>query len=334
MLTPTRSSLVVALLFMSTACQDGVALQVRVPRSDSTIEVVVANQGSASASILNADGTTMKHVTVGNGPHEAAVSPNGRIAVVTIYGQGTPGNQLAVIDLVGDTVVRTIDLGQYTRPHGAVFLAGSNDRVAVTSEATSNIVVVNLSSGAIEAVPTNARASHMVAVRADGARAWTTNVTDNSVSELDLAGKRFVRSFTVPASPEGIAVTPDGAEVWVGSNATGAVTVINTATGQIAHTLTGAQFPYRLGASPDGRVMAIVDGRGNQLLVADVATHRITGSIGLNGPRGVTISADNRTAYVTQGSGALAVVDLVQLNLLRSIPVQVSPDGVGAGIRR
>jgi len=242
----------------------------------------------------------MKHVPVGIGPHEVAVSPDGRVAVVTIYGQQPAGNQLAVLDLVRDSVVRIIDLA----------------------------------SGAIEPVPTNARGSHMVAVESSGRRAWTANVADNSVSELDLEARRFVRATPVPARPEGIAVTPDGREVWVGSNETGAVTVIATAGGQVAHTLTGARFPYRLGASPDGRRVAVVDGQGNMLRIADVASHAYTGSIALAGPRGVVIGEDNRTAYVTLAEGSLAIVDIQDLSLRRTIPVEASPDGVGTGIRR
>lgn len=296
-------------------------------------EVVVANQQAASASIMSADGQSMKHVHVGNGPHEAQVSPDGRVAVVTIYGGQTPGNQLAVIDLVRDTVVRTIDLGRYTRPHGVIFLGKSSDRVVVTSESTNNVVLVNLTTGAVDAIPTNARASHMIAVKADGTRGWTANIIDNTVSEIDLAGKQFVRSYSVPERPEGIAVTPNGAEVWVGSNTTGAVTVLSTRSGEVVKTIPGLTFPYRLTASPDGKRMGIVDGQGNKLVIADVASHSIAGTIELNAPRGVAFAPDSRTAYVTLAGGELAVVDMTSFKVLRTLPVQASPDGVGAGVR-
>jgi DNA-binding beta-propeller fold protein YncE len=174
----------------------------------------------------------------------------------------------------------------------------------------------------------------MVAVEATGRRGWTANVADNNVSELDLVARRYVRSVPVPPRPEGVAVTPDGSEVWVGSNETGAVSVIGTAAGQVTHTLTGARFPYRLAASPDGRRMAVVDGQGNQLLIADVASHAYVGSIPLSSPRGVVIASDNRTAYVTLAEGALAVVDIQDLGVQRTVAVQASPDGVGTGIRR
>jgi YVTN family beta-propeller protein len=271
---------------------------------------------------------------VGSGPHEAAISPNGRIAVVTVYGTQQPGNRLAVIDLATDSVIRTIDLGTYTRPHGAAFIGNSSDSVIVTSESTRNVVIVDLRTGGMHAIGTNAAGSHMVAINAAGTRAWTANIGGNSVSEFDVPGRTLVRSINVPTQPEGITVTPNGAEVWVGSNATGAVTVINTTTWAVTHTITGATFPYRLTASPDGSRVAIVDGQGDRLLIADVATHAIVGSIALTQPRGVAINENNRTAYVTLASGQLAVVDIRNMSVLRTLAVQSSPDGVAVTTRR
>jgi YVTN family beta-propeller protein len=305
------------------------------PAARGFLNIVVANQQSASASLLTSDGARAKHISVGNGPHEAAISDDGSIAVVTVYGAQVAGNQLAVIDLARDSVLRTIDLGIYTRPHGAVFLSDSPHRIAVTSESTRFVVIVNVDDGTIEsAIPTNARASHMIAVPADKERGFTANIADNSVSEVDLSAKTFVRTFAVPPRPEGIAVTPDGSEVWVGSNQTGAVTVISTKTGQITHTITGAAFPYRLGASPDGKTMAIVDATANKVHFADVPSHSITGTVSLPEPRGVIIGPDNRTAYVTLGGGSLEIIDIANLSVIRSIPVQASPDGVAVGIRK
>ena len=326
-----------ALVFLYGATSGLTACQARPQESagatpGGVTEVVVANQQSASASLLNEDGS-VTNVHVGTGPHEAQVSPDGRTAVVTVYGAQTAGNQLAVIDLVRDTVVRTIDLGRYTRPHGVLFLGGSSSRVAVTSEATNTVLIVDLGTGAMQAIPTNARGSHMVAVNAAGTRAWTANVADNNVSELDLTSGTFVRTYDVPARPEGITVTPDGEEVWVGSNETGAVTVISTVTGQVVHTLEGARFPYRLGASPDGARVAIVDGMGNHLIVADVMSKRVTSRIPLASPRGVSIADDNRTAWVTLGGGQVVEVDMEAGAVLRTVTVQASPDGVGVGRR-
>src|SRR5258707_106730 len=55
--------------------------------------IVVANQQGASATVV--DAATMKTIAtlpVGNGPHEAAISPDGRWAAVTLYRDHTRWN--------------------------------------------------------------------------------------------------------------------------------------------------------------------------------------------------------------------------------------------------
>src|SRR4051812_5393297 len=106
--------------------------------------VLVANQQSANASLIDLATDSMRFIDVGEGPHEAVIAPSGRIGVVTVYGTQTPGNELAVIDIRAGTLKRKISLGEYTRPHGAMFLPGDESRVVVTSEATQNIVLVNI----------------------------------------------------------------------------------------------------------------------------------------------------------------------------------------------
>src|SRR5690606_20269124 len=67
---------------------------------------IIANQGSASATIVDVASRGTKSVDVGTGPHEAVISPDGRRGVVTIYGDRTPGNRLAIVDLASGSLVR------------------------------------------------------------------------------------------------------------------------------------------------------------------------------------------------------------------------------------
>jgi YVTN family beta-propeller protein len=297
--------------------------------------VLVANQQSASASLINLKDDSAKIIAVGNGPHEAVIAPSGRTGVVTIYGLGgAPGNELAVIDIARGSVTKMISLGQYTRPHGANFLPGDETRVAVTSETTRNVVIVNLTDGKVEhAIPTNAATSHMVALTADGTRAFTSNIGGGSVSELDLAAKAPVRTIAVAPQVEGIAVTPDGGAVWAGSNTNGTVSIIDTRTGAIAATLPGFSLPYRLAMSRDGRTAIVCDPQGDRLHVADVRERRIVWTLdGIGSPRGVNIAPDGKTAFVTLAADeTMGVIDLETRKLTRKIKVQQSPDGVWYG---
>jgi YVTN family beta-propeller protein len=297
--------------------------------------VLVANQQSASASLIDLATGAARVIPVGAGPHEAVIAPSGRVAVVTVYGvAGAPGNELAVIDVPKGVVSRTISLGQYTRPHGAMFLPGDETRVVVTSETTQNVVIVKLDAGKVErAIPTNAAGSHMVAVTADGTRAFTSDVGAGAVSEIDLAAGAFVRVIPVAPQVEGVAVTPDGSAVWAGSNLNGTVSVIDTKTGAIATTITGFTMPYRLAMSADGRTAIVCDPKGDRIHVADVAARKVVWTLdGIGSPRGVNISPDGSTAFVTLAADeTMGVIDLKTRTLTRKIKVQASPDGVWYG---
>ena len=304
-----------------------------------TGHLLVANQQSANASLIDLATDRMTLIDVGVGPHEAQISPDGRTGVVTIYGQQPPGNQLAVIDVASAKVVRTISLGQYTRPHGVLFLPGQNSRVVVTSETTQNLVIVDLASGTIEgAIGTGAAGSHMAALTSDGKRAFTANVGGGSISEIDLAGRKLVRTIPIAPMTEGIAVAPDGSTVWVGSNTNRTVTVVDSASRASGETpgltvLTGFTFPYRLAISADGKIAIVCDAQGDMIHVADVASRKVIWTLGsLGSPRGVSIAPDGRTAFVTlAASSSVGVVDLVTHKLTRTIGVGASPDGVGYG---
>lgn len=299
-----------------------------------TGNLLVANQEDASASLIDLRTDAMKLIPVGIGPHEAAISPSGRVGVVTIYGQRPAGNELAIIDIAAGTVTRTISLGQYTRPHGVVFVPGDETRVVVTSESTGNIVLVDIANGTVEgAIGTEAQGSHMAAITADGKRVWTSNVTSGSVSEMDLPGRKFVRAIPVAPKVEGIAVTPDGKLVFAGSNTDGTVSIIDTGTGTIATTLRGFKLPYRLAVSSDGRTAIACDPEGGTIHVIDVATRTVAWKLdGLASPRGVSIAPDGKTAFVTLADDpSVGLVDMTAKKLVRTIPVGASPDGVGYG---
>lgn len=296
--------------------------------------ILVANQEDASASLISLAADSGLFVPVGAGPHEAAISGNGKVGVVTVYGTRQPGNELAVIDMKNGALTNTIPLGQYTRPHGVVFVPGKDDLVVITSEATKNVLVVNVSSGSIESViPTNADGSHMAAITADGKRVWTSNVTSGSVSEIDLEKRAFVRTIPVAPKVEGIAVTPDGKLVFAGSNTDGTVSIIDTKSGVVTDTLRGFTLPYRLAVSADGRTAIACDPEGNAIVAIDVATRKVAWRLDhLASPRGVNIAPDGKTAFVTLADiTSVGLVDMLTHQLIRTIPVGQSPDGVGYG---
>jgi len=300
--------------------------------------LVVTNKAPSTATIIDvASGRALATLPTGQGPHEVVMSADGRVAVVTDYGaQGPGGNTLTVIDVPGRRVARTIDLGQYRRPHGVAFLPGDS-LVAVTSEASRNVLVVHVAEGAIRrAIPTQQNGSHMVGVVADGWRLYTGNIGSNTVSELNGRTGEFVRTFEVPAQPEAINVTPDGAEVWVGSNATGRVSVVDPRSGTVTTAAEGLAWPYRVLFTPDRRLVLLPDLRNEELRFLERSTRRELGRLTFpdGGPQGITITPDGR--YVFQSlsrQGRVAIIDVGTRAVVGHLSAGETPDGVAYGTR-
>ena len=299
--------------------------------------LVVTNKGPATATIVDvASGRTLATLPTGDGPHEVVMSSDGRTAVVTDYGSQAAGSTLTVIDVAGLKVARTLPLAGFLRPHGIVFLPGDST-VAVTSEATRNVVVVNVRSGAIEQVAsTGKNGSHMVGVAADGVRAWTGDIGSNTVTELNLSTGAALRSIEVPAQPEAINVTPDGNEVWVGSNATGKVSVVDARTGAVSTAAEGLGWPYRVLFSPDARLVLLPDYRGESLRFLERASRRELGRIafGNGGPQGIVMTPDGKYALQSLSREArVAIVDVATRTVVGYLPVGETPDGLAYSVR-
>jgi YVTN family beta-propeller protein len=292
-----------------------------------------------------ATGRVRATLPTGDGPHEVAISRDGRWALVSNYGpRGKPGNTLTVIDVARAAVARTLTIAGHQRPHGMAFLPGDT-LVLVTSEGSRALLRVDVRDGrVVDTLPTNGRASHMVALTAKGDRAFTANIVDNTISSVDVTRRDSTRVIPVGRAPEGIAVTPDGHGVWVGSNRDSTVMVVDARRGVATDTLRGFGVPYRIAISPDGRLAVISDpamARVRVVSVADrkerftiavpadslVATAEVPGS---PSPEGVAISRDGRWAFVTlQGRNRVVTIDLARGAITASAPTGAWSDGIG-----
>ncbi len=309
--------------------------------------IIASNMNAHSVSIVDvASGATIATLQTGEGPHEVAVSHDGRRAVVSIYGnRASIGSSLMVIDLTAPTAPpKVIELGAGNqRPHGLAFLPGDK-QLLVTGERAQRLLLVDMESGAIDSsMVTGQATTHMVTLSRDGTRAFTTNIAAMSVSAVDVATRTVRATFPVGARIEGLAVTPDGREVWVGGNESHKVYVLDGTTGAIQHTIDGFGMPYRIGITPDRRTAVVSDPGSEKIHLVDVATHAVRKVIDVPpmasaeggasvpaSPQGVTISRDGATAFVTlKAVGRVAVVDIASATITGTLPVGAGSDGVG-----
>ena len=307
--------------------------------------IVSANMTAGTASVVDiATGELRATYETGDGPHEVAISHDGRWAVISVYGNRTSiGHSLLVLDLTGDAAPRSIEMGDLKRPHGMRFLPGDG-KLVVTSEATQRVAVVNFLKGTVDtSVSTGQAGTHMIVIDAAGKRALTTNVGGRSVSVIDLVRDSLVRTIDAGERIEGVTINPGATEVWTGANEAKVVFVFNPATGERVAKIEGFGMPYRMSITPDGATAIISDPGAERVHIVDAKAHRIrqtldmTTVLGLSGdeaahpsPQGVILSRDGRFAFITlKALGKVAVINIATGAVIKTLTVGGGSDGVG-----
>ncbi len=270
-------------------------------------------------------------VRVGESPHEAAASADGKLAFVSNYGGPTPGSTISVIDLVAQKEIHRVDLGSLRRPHG---LAVFDGKLYFTCEINKIIGRYDPATNQIDwLLGTGQDQTHMIELNSDGRQIYTANISGNTISVIDRNGAAswLVTSIPVGKGPEGFDVTPDGKELWAAGSRDGSVSVIDIATKRVTRTFNvQTKRSNRLRFTPDGRLVLISDLDAGDLLILDRETRRELKRIKLGKePAGILIRPDGARAYVAvTGDSNIAVIDLKRLDLIDRLSTGENPDGM------
>ena len=312
--------------------------------------IVVLNKAAHTANVVDvSSGEILATLKTGIGPHEVAIHPEGRFAVVADYGEQQPGNTLTVLDLNLLQVIGDTDLGAPVRPHGVVF-EPDGKHLWISAETVRQAWRVAFPSGEVVAkVDSEANATHMVALAPDG-RVYTANIGSGSASVIgpdDQGGFRLQVKVPTGGGAEGVCVTPNGRHVWVSNRADDSVSVIDAATLKVVHELPCAGFPIRAMASPDGRLVLVTSAIAGTLTLFDAVEPSLLGTIkmpfevGEEGdavlgqmgessiPITVIVHPSGKLAFVANAAvDKVAIVDLIRRKVVGQLPTGRGPDGI------
>ena len=291
-------------------------------------------------------------VPVGNDPHEVVASSDGKTAYVSNYGFGAY-HTLAVVDLVAQKPLPSIDLGALHGPHGLAFREG---KVWFTAEAARCIGSYDPATGKIDWVMgIGQNRTHMIYVFPGARRIMTTNVNSGTVTILERfdlkpgetmpglpkgailppGGDWLLTVIPVGPRDEGFDVSPDGKVAWVANPGDGTISVIDVAARQVTATL-AANVPgaNRLKFTPDGK-LALVSA-GPVAVVFDVAAQKEVKRLPIgHGSGGVLVEPDGLRAFVAcSPDGYVAVIDLKTLEVVGHIDAGGNPDGMAWASRQ
>jgi YVTN family beta-propeller protein len=313
------------------------------------ILVVLEKSGFQADLVDAASGQVLAKVPTGQGPHEVAISPDGRTAYVPNYGAFAVyppgdqthtqlGNTITVIDLAERALKAQLDVGTHVGPH-AVLVSRDGKYLWVTTETPMALMELDAATGKLLHLwPTQQDRVHMVVPAPDEKKFYLTNTVSGSVSVLERSSGAVKVIPTGPGT-EGIAISPDGREVWVGSRQDDKVEVISTASEAVVATFpSGGRGPVRVAFTPNGAQVWVTNAASDTATVFDARSRNLLGTLALGkNPSGMIFSRDGSRVYITsQDANLVNVVDVASRKVVSTVDTGTGsqPDGIGLAVAK
>src|SRR5579883_324261 len=291
--------------------------------------LIVLNKGDNSMAIVNpATGKVVASVPVGQNPHEAAISSDGKLA----FSSNMQANSISVVDLAAQKEIHRLELPRLRTPHGLWFADG---KLYFTAQGDHSIARYDPASNKIDwTLDSGANGTHMIVMTKDLTKIFTSNMQSDTVGMFVRApGQTEYKLTAIPVGkgPEAIAISPDGAQVWTATGGDAHVAVIDVASGAVLQTLyVPSQRINRLQFTPDGKRVLLSDSGNGDLVVMDTASRKEIKrlKVGEN-CEGILIAPGGKRAYVaSEKNNFVAVIDLNKWELASRIQPLNGPDGL------
>ncbi len=152
-------------------------------------------------------------------PHEVAVTSDGRLAFVSLYGDKDYGhnssdNRLGVVNLETMTFDGHVDLGLYRAPHA--MMTDPAGKVWVTVEHNRCVLIIDPESRQIEHTVWLEVPGHFLAAAPDGSTVWFSAKEYPVIVGVDICTRQVVSRIPVPVGAQAIRVSPDSKVLFAG----------------------------------------------------------------------------------------------------------------------
>jgi DNA-binding beta-propeller fold protein YncE len=299
-------------------------------------QLLVANQKDHSVSFIDPlhPETAFTFDEAAITAHEVAVTPDGRIAFVPIYGDsgvgrpGSDGRTIEVVEVASHKLLNTITFDHGVRPHCAVYDRRRN-LLYVTTELNQSIAIVDPATYRIVgSIPTGQAESHMLALSHDGRFGYTANVGPGTVSVLDLDTRKLLRIIPVSKNTQRISVSNDDKYVFTADQNKPELDVIDTATNRLATPIALPAIAYGTASTADGRYLLATMRPLGEVALIDAHTHKLLRTLKTGGtPTEILVRPDGRFAYVSC-IDKVAVIDLAKMEVSGMLNAGQGADGL------
>nr|WP_168711043.1 YncE family protein [Ningiella ruwaisensis] len=292
-------------------------------------QLAVVNKSDNSVSLIDMETKqVIATLPTGQGPHELALSPDGRYAVSTDF---VGGDSLSVFDLHAVKLAKRIKLDSLPGPHGIRFL--SDQQVIFTSGKSQQVGIVDIQRGEIiDRIGTEQNTSHMLALNESKDFAYVSNIRSNSISKLDVQARKKIKDIATEGMPEAIAYRKTGKELWYGANEQGKVLALDASSNEVLASFDGFKFPYRILFNHDESIAIIPDFRNHDVRFIDANSKQEIGKLYLGegaGPQGIELHPEQDIVYLSLNlKNKVIAIDLKQQKIIEEYPTGNNPDGI------
>ncbi|HEX3936367.1 MAG TPA: hypothetical protein VHX43_02595 [Xanthobacteraceae bacterium] len=249
--------------------------------------------------------------------HELLIVPETGMAYVPIFGDGVhgrnphPQHYLCVFDLHQRAHVATIDLAPYIAPH--TLRLGPDGYIYITCENSAKVLVIDhRANKVIDAIGSGSTNGHRLIIAPDGARLYTENEEDATVSVIDLPKRKLLGKISTPRPLAGIAITPDGGTVVAVDDAQPTLFLIDTAAGKVREELVLKDVPKPAQIArfaPDNSLLAVTSLNSDTVSLIDPSFKQQTAIKVGSQPMDMVFRGDE-LFVACQGDGSVHIVDI------------------------
>ncbi|HEU4515318.1 MAG TPA: hypothetical protein VFR87_19585 [Nocardioidaceae bacterium] len=286
--------------------------------------VWVANEGASSVSVLDAEtGDVVATLSGIAAPHNVQASGSRDVVWVTgaggVIGLDARGLHPTQVSPAGDHPAHVVESAG-----GEVFVTAAGDGVVHRFTNTLRRPhTIEVGGG-----------PHGMRLSADGTLGAVANTSAGTVDLIHLAAGAHVQPVEVGPSPVQVAVSADGSTVFASVGGTSEVVRIDVATATVTGRVAVAASPAQIWLTRSGVVLSADQGTdrepGSTLSFINASTMRIVDEVEVgSGPHGITVSADESRAWVTNAyGGSVSVVDIDRRKVLETVEVGAFPNGI------
>ena len=177
-----------------------------------------------------------------------------------------------------------------------------------------------------------------VVIDSQGKFIYATNSEDDTVSVVDAAQKKQVKTIATGDFPHGLRISPDGREIYTANVNDGTISVISAAEQKETARIPVGKAPVQVGFTPDGKRVYVSLRDENAVAVIDTATRQKIATVPVGSqPIQMFATPNGRFVYVAnQGTedkpdNTVSVIDTASNKVAATITTGKGAHGVVAG---